>query len=236
MTDTGYVWRNARLLVVDASVSEAVIKALVPPEVTLAQPPKCSFFVADYPEPGHYGAPYREAAVLVHAIDTQGGYCYCPWMIVTTDTALILGRDLYGFPKKLGTITLTEAAGKVIGTVARNDTEVLRIEATLGPLESAASAPNPFGARTLNAFGTNIEGMKLLETPAQPATMHSSHTVKAKLILVSSKTDELAKLEATPQCSGRYYTLDFGSYTPPPKLIGTINPAWGPQHFVERSY
>ncbi|MGL4463349.1 MAG: acetoacetate decarboxylase family protein [Planctomycetia bacterium] len=135
------IWKNARILMVNANVSATAAAALLPPGLTLAPSPQASLFIADYPLPGAYGDPYLEAAILVHASDAKGKFCFCPWMVVTTDTALILGREFLGFPKKLGAITLTEEAGKVIGTASRKGTEVMRIEAVLGAQESPGSTP-----------------------------------------------------------------------------------------------
>ncbi len=56
-------------------------------------------------------------------------------MPVTDDTALIAGREVYGFPKQIAErIELSRSASAVVGSVVRKGTEILRIEATLtGP-------------------------------------------------------------------------------------------------------
>ena len=55
---------------------------------------------------------YKEAGIFVPGAhgETQG--MYCAYMFLDTATAIMLGREVYGFPKKEANITLTEEDGQ----------------------------------------------------------------------------------------------------------------------------
>jgi acetoacetate decarboxylase len=86
-------------------------------------------FVARYPET-NFGSVYNEGALFVLASFRGRRGWYCLSMPVDDDNALIGGREFYGFPKKLGEITLERKGGVVSGRVVRRGAEILRIEST----------------------------------------------------------------------------------------------------------
>jgi acetoacetate decarboxylase len=231
----GYIWTNARLLAVDVAVSGAAVSALLPAALAVSDPPTATLFIADYPET-LFGSVYREAAVLLHARDDQGAALHCPWMVVDDDTALILGRELLGFPKKLAEIELAESGERVVGTVRRRGTEIMRIEAALGSTE-ATPAPM-FGRRMVNAIGTPVTGMKLVDLAPTEEVIHASRLAEAKVALCSSERDPLGDLQAAPAATARYLRLDMGKAGGAgagPSLLGDVDSEWLGRRFYPRA-
>ena len=179
---------------------------------------------------------YREAAVLIHARDDAGAALHCPWMVVDDDTALILGRELLGFPKKLAEIELAERGDRVVGSVRRRGAEIMRIEAALGSTEAQ---PRPlFGQRMVNAIGTPVTGMKLVDLAPADETIHASRLAEAKVTLASSERDPLGELSAEPAATARYLRLDFGKAAGAgsgPSLLGDVDSDWLGRRFYPRA-
>jgi acetoacetate decarboxylase len=233
---SGYLWTNARLLTLETTVSRAAASALLPAGLSLVEPATATLFVADYPETA-FGSVYREAAVLLHVEDAKGAALHCPWMVVDDDTALILGREVLGFPKKMAEIELEERAGSVVGTVCRKGVELMRLEATLTQDEPT---PEPFFARRMvNAIGTLVTGMKRVDLPPAAERIHSARCGTGRVTLGSSERDPLAALGAASTGVARLGHLDFGSTlasgAPGAQLIGDIEPEWTLRQFFARA-
>jgi acetoacetate decarboxylase len=220
------LWTDARVLAVEVPVAAGAAAALLPAALEMTDPPTATLFVADYPKT-LFGSVYREAAVLLHARDERGPAVHCPWMVVDDDTALILGRELLGFPKKMADIRLEVSDDRAVGTVARKGVEILRIEAQVG---AAEAQPAPlFARRMVNVIGTPVTGMKLVDLAPTFERIHDSRRAEAKVSLSSSERDPLGELEPAPSAVGRLLTLDFGSAGergPGPQLIGDADAAW----------
>ena len=130
-----YIWRNARVLLVEVPVARETAAAWLPAPLEPAESPSASIFIADYPETA-VGLVYREAGILLHARDGAGPARHCSWMVVDDDAALILGREMLGYPKKMAEISLVESGSGVVGSVRRKGTEIMRIEASLGAVRT----------------------------------------------------------------------------------------------------
>lgn len=229
-----YLWTNAGVLAAEVRISPAAASAWLPERLRLPEPATATLFVADYPET-RFGSVYREAAVLLHAADENGPVMHCPWMVVDDDTALILGRELLGFPKKLAEIRLERRNGGILGTVTRRGVEVLRIEARLGGKETT---PAPlFARRMVNVIGTLPTGMKLIELSPTEERIHFSRIAEAKVTLASSERDPLGDLRPAPEATARFVELDFGGGGGGPgmELLGDVEAAWVGRRFFGRA-
>jgi len=228
-----FIWTNTQVLAVEVQVSRQAALALLPAALRLPDPPTATLFVADYPET-QFGSVYREAAVLLHVEDAAGPALHCPWMVVDDDTALILGREALGFPKKMAEIRLETREGGLGGTVNRRGTEVMRLEATLHQTETA---PEPFFARRMvNVIGTPLSGMRLLELLPGEEVIHTAQRAEARVTLTSSERDPLGELQAVPAGRARAVHLDFGTIGgPPAQVIGEVDADWISRRFFARA-
>jgi acetoacetate decarboxylase len=228
----GTIWINARVLAVNIPINKEQALKFVPPEIKLESIPTATIFIAHYPQTT-FGSVYNEAAVLLHCRDQQGEFRYCPWMVVDDDTALILGRELLGFPKKLADIKLEESGSSVVGTVNRKGTELIRIEGEVE--QQIESVESIFGYRIVNVFGSIIGGMKLLEIPASIEKFKSASKLAVKVTLNSSLRDPLGALSPPTTAKGTLVTVDFGGNGTIPVLGKDVDANWSLTNFFARA-
>jgi acetoacetate decarboxylase len=139
----GFVYRDAHYLVADMDVAAEAAAQFVPRPLRLAAPATASVFTARFPH-NTFGSVYCEAGVFLHVTHRGRRAIYSPWMIVDDDVALILGRELLGYPKKMGDIELGVEGDRVSGVAGRRGVELIRMEGTLG---EPVSAPPPMLGR-----------------------------------------------------------------------------------------
>ena len=122
----------------------AVIAAVLPPPLAPAHEPSVKVGVSRVDLGGTY-PPFGAGTVAVAARhgDLEGWYPLL--MPMTTEQAVIGGRETFGEPKKLAQISLDvdEAAGTVAATVARMGATIIELGGTLG----AELDPPPAGDR-----------------------------------------------------------------------------------------
>jgi acetoacetate decarboxylase len=232
--DITYTWQNARVLWADIPVDSGAARAVLPPGLALADPPTATVFVADYPFTT-FGSVYREAAVLLHGIDDQGPYVHCPWMVVDDDTALILGREMLGFPKKMAEIALEVDGDHVVGTVVRKGVELIRVEGTVDVGDD--TPPALFDRRFVNLFGSIVNGMSLIELAPSGERFHECRRGDGKVLLGTSDRDALGSLAPATEATLRLATLDFaggGDATQPRVVSGVTDDAWAFARFFAR--
>jgi len=92
-------WADSKFLAFDAEIDPETARAWLPPGRRASDPPRALVFAVDYVKTG-LGLDYREVGVLLHARLRGKPVLHVAWMVVDDDTALILGRELLGFPKK----------------------------------------------------------------------------------------------------------------------------------------
>ncbi len=116
----------------------------VPWPLRPAEPAGALLFIAWFPTTT-FGSVYREAGLLLHVKHLGADAVYSPWMIVDDDVALILGRELLGYPKKdRARSTSTSTATAISAVATRRGAELLRMEGTLGErVEGAAADAGP---------------------------------------------------------------------------------------------
>ncbi len=119
---------GAEMLLVSFRTDPKTVAAVLPRPLRPAAEPLAHAFVARYRET-NFGVTYHEGALFVAAEYRGERGWYCLSMPVDDDTAMIGGREQFGFPKKMaGRITLDRDGPHVAGSVVRNGVELLRIE------------------------------------------------------------------------------------------------------------
>jgi acetoacetate decarboxylase len=111
---------DAEFLSVYWETDPEIIKKLLPPPLKPVKYPVASAFVANYPQT-NFGISYKEAALFLFAEynDIIGMYCFS--MPVDNDMALIAGRELFGYPKKMSNIYFYHDENKSEGRVERHN-------------------------------------------------------------------------------------------------------------------
>jgi acetoacetate decarboxylase len=135
---------GAEVVIAIYRTDPGAVARILPPPLKPTRESTAAAFIARYPQT-NFGSVYNEGALFVQArLGAEVGW-YCLAMPVDDDTAMIGGREQFGFPKKLADrITLEASGSQVVGRVERKGCEILRIEVE----PSAALAPHD-----LSAFG-----------------------------------------------------------------------------------
>lgn len=121
---------DAETLAVYWETKPEIIARILPAPLKPAKRPLVQAFVANYPKTNFCPA-YKEAALLVLA-DFNGELgTYCLSMPISDGMAMGLGREIYGFPKKMADIELKKDGDSVYGSVSRNGINFFNIKANL---------------------------------------------------------------------------------------------------------
>ena len=134
------VFADSRVLTVVFETTPDFIAAVLPPGLAPDARPLASAFVGTFGASNCVG-PFNGAAVLVRARhgDLAGNYCLT--MPMSTDAAIIFGRELYGEPKKLADVRLERAGDTLHGSVTRYGVTFLELHARMVESGEPVDAP-----------------------------------------------------------------------------------------------
>lgn len=203
------LWEDARFVCVDVPINSDEAGRILPLFMFLRKPYRATLFIAHYPKTAFTRA-YNECALLIHVRTPFGSGVHCPWMIVDDDTALIYGREILGYPKKMGKFSFKESGKKITASLDRKGTTVLSLEADRKRKEDK---PTPVMARK----SINVGGMGQffafnpiwMFKPRE--VIHDSSAASVKLNLKHSDYDPIKKLVAdfTNPLEARVATIDI---------------------------
>jgi acetoacetate decarboxylase len=136
-------WQGVRMAAFPFTPRAGAVERILPPGMESVDGPGMVTLLS-YPETD-FQHPFEEALVMVpvRVDETLGNYI--PYIYVTTDEALIPGREIAGFPKKLAEIEWGRDGDRIHGSVTRWGKRILSIEGRVeGPMpEAAAAAATP---------------------------------------------------------------------------------------------
>ena len=127
MAGMRFIFFDAEMAVVFFRTDPNAIKRIIPEPLKPLAEPFAMAFMAKYPKTS-FGSVYNEAALslLVEYRGELGGYCLT--MPVTEDMALIGGREIFGFPKKIADeISLEKTENGVKGRYVRKGIELMNL-------------------------------------------------------------------------------------------------------------
>ena len=121
---------DAEMLVVVWETKPDIVARLLPPPLKPTARPIALAFVANYPST-NFDVIYKESALFLRAEfeGQEGGYCLS--MPVTNDIAMAGGREIYGFPKKIGDIELKREGDALVGWTERRGIRFMEIRARM---------------------------------------------------------------------------------------------------------
>ncbi len=188
------LWENAYFVFVDVPLNPEETKKILPLGMFPRRPCRATFFIVDYTKTA-FTVPYKECALLIHVRTLFGSGLHCPWMIVDDDTALIYGRELLGYPKKMGEFYFTEKDGTVSAGVSRRGVRLIDVKAEK---KSAETSPKPMmGIKTFNVGGmgqfTSFNPVWMFK-PVEK--IHEAWTAEAELTVADSPYDPVKRIIA----------------------------------------
>lgn len=232
---------DAEILTVYWETQPEIIERILPAPLKPAGKPLVHAFVANYPRTS-FCPSYREAALFVLA-DYQGELgTYCLAMPITDDMAMGLGREIYGFPKKMANITMKKDGDMVEGAVGRHGIDFFHIKATLNGKfnvedgeklisENYGSGLPIFNVKYSKAVdGNGFDLQPLLVKQGTTMDIHAHQTGEVEIVLKDSPHDPWAELEVV-RVVGAVYTVSDSVL-----LHGTILAEVNPMTFIPYSY
>ena len=144
-------------------------------------------FAAHFPVTS-FGSVYDEAGIFFHVRRRLRPGIFCPWMVVTDDVALTVGREPLGYPKKLARIDFTIDGSEVHAEIERRGKVVLLIRGRVG--ERVDDAPPMLGQRTLNVRGSLGLGSQRLISFRPREQIVEARRATAELTIETRETRE----------------------------------------------
>ena len=213
-------YRDAHYLVADVELDADRARRFVPWPLKLAKPARANLFLAYFPNCA-FGSVYREAGVFFEVTHFGKRTIYSPWMLVDDDVALILGRELLGYPKKLGEFTWRLDGDRVDASVTRRGHELLKMHGTLG---DAIASPPPFLGRPHRNIRATT-GISIAKVIAFEPKERAIEVRAADLSVEihGSERDPLHEMGFGRVLGARLHRVDLGG-SMPPLPISAVSP------------
>jgi acetoacetate decarboxylase len=217
---------GAEMLTVVFRTDPHVVERVLPRPLRPPPEPLGLAFVASYPDT-NFGLAYREGAVCLDASYRGETGFYTLIMPVDDDAAMVEGRELLGYPKKLADrITLERREAHITGSVVRRGTEVIRIDGELGDARALGPTSVLRAGRDLGdapcLIGTSWlfkyfraastagfqEAPRLIREPVLFRPRDGLRTASVDLKLLSSATDPLGDVPVLDVVDAWYGVFD----------------------------
>lgn len=139
-------WPGVRLVVFPFLPRPGAVEAILPPGIVAGDGP-CLITMLTYPETPIIH-PFKELVVMVPVRVGSVEGNYVPYIYVTTDEALIPGREIAGFPKKIADVVWERDGDRFRGSATRLGKRILSLEGTItGPMPPEVAAMQSDAAR-----------------------------------------------------------------------------------------
>ena len=226
---------DAESIMVYFMTKPETVEKLLPPPLKPVELPLASVFVANYPKT-NFCPPYLESALMLFAQhDGQQGV-FVVAMPVTDDIALILGREYFGYPKKIGNIHFEKEGNRVKGWTERHGVRFLDIKADLGGKFNNANAQEMILEKLKSNPDITVYNFKFFQAPEMQGFDYNPRLMQevvarrprqveigeAELILKSSMHDPWGDVEIVEVLGAVYAVSDMTMM--PGKIVAEVDP------------
>ncbi len=227
-----WLYRDAHYLVADVELDAARARRWVPWPLALARPARANVFLAFFPHTS-FGSVYREAGVFFDVVHFGVRAIYSPWMLVDDDVALIWGRELLGYPKKLGDFTWQLDGDRITASVRRRGHQLVAMTGSLGDV---IADPPPVLARRHR----NLRSTTGVAIPKVIAFRPRERVVEVRRAMLDvhiagSERDPLHEMGLGRVRATRLHRVDLGRALPP-LPIAPVSPLAYARYLLARSY
>ena len=227
-----WIYRNAHYLAADMEIDASVARRWVPAPLRLASPAVATVFTGWFPD-NTFGSVYNEAGLFLHVEHRGKPAIFSPWMLVDDDVALIVGRDLLGYPKKIGTIDFTIDGDTISGVAQRRGTELLRMEGVLG--ERVKNPPPILGRPHRNVRSSlGVAIPKVIAFTPREEVIEVRHA-DIKVTVGGSERDPLAELGFGRVRASYLHRVNLGARGLPVPVAG-VSPLWFLRQLLLRTH
>jgi acetoacetate decarboxylase len=191
------VFYDAEMLTVYFETKPEIVQRLLPPPLKPAKDPFGAAFVAHYPRTS-FGVTYLESALFLLAEynGEEGGFCLA--MPVTSDMALILGREVFGYPKKIAQIGMKREGTSVEGWTERHGCRFFEVKTRLTGRFNTEAAQEKLSERmsSPSAMDQVAYNFKFFGSPSRDGFDYNPRLVR-EVVEFRPKTMEFGEAELT---------------------------------------
>ena len=186
---------NAEILTVYFETKFEVTERLLPPPLKAASLPIGLAFVANYPKTNS-GVSYLESALFLLAQHNGEEGLFCLSMPVTNDIALILGREIYGYPKKMADIRFERQGNNVQGWTERHGICFFEVQATLDGQFNDIGVQQILTEQMESKPDTTVFNFKYFPSPEREGFDYNPRLIK-EVVELRPESIEMGKAEVT---------------------------------------
>jgi acetoacetate decarboxylase len=203
---------SAQMLSVQYRTKPQIIRRVLPPGLEAVDEPLVTVMIGRWGRSNCVHA-FEGGGLYVRARHGQHVGDYCLAMPMSTDAAIIFGRELFGEPKKQATTTLERRGNRIRGKCVRYSKPILAIDATMERKENASKGGFVnFHYKFLpSADGTGLEWDPVLVMATFETEVTLQETGRAKVTLGNTIHDPLGEIEIVEITSASYVEGDIVS-------------------------
>lgn len=205
--EDGVMWKDAEVLLIDVPLNKELVKTILPFGLCPTDPATGTLMLINYPI-FPYGVPYHETMLMIHVRTILGEGLHCAWILVDNDTALIPGRELLGFPKKIGTFSYSSNKSGIRASVKRRGVKLFSVNAKRGQREEK---PEPVFAQKI--FNVGGPGQMVMISPLLlfkvEEVIKESYEATVNLKMNHSTFDPIAEIISGRPIKARMVKLDI---------------------------
>jgi acetoacetate decarboxylase len=219
-------------IVVPFRTRPEVIREVLPPGLSPTENPVATALVTHFGSSNYTGA-LEFATILVEARHGDLTGSYAAAMYVDTEPALIFGRELFGEPKKLASITMQREGGRVTAECSRLGSSILRIQAGVGDVQPVTAGQFIlFNYKyQLKTGCREMEWAPVLMRFVFDTTITRLETGKGELTLRSGPGDRLGEFEVLETLGATHMEYDMRCRY---ETLGTVDPEAFLPHALSR--
>ena len=211
-----------------------IVARLLPAPLVPAESPTGLVFIAEYPQT-NLGPGYREAALFLHCQHNGEAGSYCLSMPIDSEELRCTnGREIFGFPKKLSSITLERQHNIVRGTVERHGVRFFELQVELFSTLPGLPPTGPsflFKASPRIDLKPGFDGPVLLCRQQTDIAIKSLEVGMPALTFRPSPRDPWIEIEVVTPLAGFYLVSDNTMRAG--EVIGTVDAdAFLPHYFT----
>jgi acetoacetate decarboxylase len=214
---------SSQMLTIQYLTKPEIIRHVLPPGLQPTEQPLVTAMVGRWGRSNCVHA-FEGGALYVQARhkDYVGDYCLA--MPMSTDAAIVFGRELFGEPKKQATTTLERKGNTLRGSCVRYGQPIISIEATMDRKEKSSEGGFVnFHYKFLpKSDGQGLEWDPVLVMASFRVQLSSSEKGKGKLTLGNTIHDPLNEIEIVELLDASYNEGDIYSNC---RTLATINAA-----------
>ena len=207
-----YEYRDSKQMLVIFRTDPRVLQKLIPAPLTADKNGTMFVAISEFFTSG-FGH-YHEIMLAGLATFKRRPVNYGIYLILDNDIAICGGREIWGFPKKLGRVVLAHHDGVITGTVERGGLQLVEAAVQLAEFaapEELAGSYEYVSRKLIPSVSKHAppEVFQLTSTTLENVVVRDVHKGPATLRFGQSPADRLHDITVREVVGGYYYHTDF---------------------------